>query len=68
MTAKEALRERIESFSEEEAADLLDRLEWESTEEVTPTAEEIKELLAGKAEFDAGEFVNGEDLLRSLGL
>ena len=68
MTAKEALRERIEAFTEDEAAELLDRLEWESTEEEVPTPEEIRELLAGKAEFEAGEFVDGEEFLRSLGL
>ncbi len=68
MTAKEALHERIEAFSEEEAAELLDRLEWESTEEETPTPEQVALLLAGEAEFEAGEFVDGETFLPAHGL
>ena len=68
MTAKEALRERVESLTEDEAAELLDRLEWESTEEEVPTPEQVAELLAGKAEFERGEFVDGEEFLRARGL
>jgi len=68
MTAKEALRERIDSLTEDEAAELLDRLEWESTAEETPTPEQVALLLAGEAEFEAGEFVDGEAFLPAHGL
>ena len=68
MTAKEALRERIEAFTEDEAAELLDRLEWESTEEEVPTPEQVALLLAGEAEFESGEFVDGEAFLPAHGL
>ena len=68
MTAKEALRERVESLTEDEAAELLDRLEWESSEEEIPTPEQVELLLAGEAEFERGEFVDGEAFLRSRGL
>ncbi len=68
MTAKEALRERIESLTEDEAAELLDRLEWESTEEETPTLEQDELLAKGKAEFAAGEYVDGDEFLRVRGL
>ncbi|MBA4180938.1 MAG: hypothetical protein C0506_10155 [Anaerolinea sp.] len=68
MTAKEALRERIDSLTEEEAADLLDRLEWESTEEECPTPQQARLLAEGKAEFDAGQYVDGEEFLRARGM
>ena len=68
MTAKEALRERVESLTEDEAAELLDRLEWESSEEEIPTPEQVELLLAGEAEFERGEFVDGEAFLRTRGL
>lgn len=68
MTAKQALRERIENLSEEEAAELLARLDWEATETETLTDEELAEVLAGKREVAAGESVDGEEVLRKLGL
>ena len=68
MTAKEALRERIDTLTEDEAAELLDRLEWESSEEEIPTPEQVELLLAGEAEFERGEFVDGEEFLRARGL
>ena len=68
MTAKEALRERIDTLTEDEAAELLDRLEWESSEEEIPTPEQVELLLAGEAEFERGEFVDGEAFLRARGL
>ena len=68
MTAKEALRERVESLTEDEAAELLDRLEWESSEEEIPTPEQVELLLAGEAECERGEFVDGEAFLRTRGL
>ena len=68
MTAKEALRERIDTLTEDEAAELLDRLEWESIEEEVPTPEQVAEMLAGEAEFERGEFVDGEKFLRDRGV
>ncbi|MBA4180939.1 MAG: hypothetical protein C0506_10160 [Anaerolinea sp.] len=58
MTAKEALRERIDLLTEEEAADLLDRLEWESTEEEELTPEEWARVREGERQIAAGETVD----------
>ncbi len=68
MTAKQALHERIEHLSEEEAEELLARLDWESTETETLTDEEMEEVLAGKREIEAGDWVDGEEALRRLRL
>lgn len=68
MTAKEALRQRIDSLTEEEAAELLDRLEWESTEEEELTAEEWARVREGKRQIAAGETVDAEELFKELGL
>lgn len=68
MTAKEALRDRIERFSEDEALEWLARIEWDSTESETLTVEELAEVLAAEESLKAGEFVDGEDLFRQLGL
>jgi hypothetical protein len=66
MTAKEALRERIELLSEEEAEELLHQMDWDSTATETLTAEELAEMLAAEADMDAGEFVMLEDVLKRL--
>ena len=66
MTAKEALRDRIERFSEDEALEWLARIEWESTESETLTADELAEVLAADKGIKAGDFVDGEDLCRQL--
>ena len=68
VTAKEALRERIDLLTEEEANELFDRLERESAEEEIPTSEQVDQLLAGEAEFAAGEFLDGAEFLRARGL
>ncbi|MBA4179227.1 MAG: hypothetical protein C0506_01425 [Anaerolinea sp.] len=68
MTAKEALRDRIERFSEDEALEWLARIEWESTETETLSADELAEVLAAEKAIKAGDFVDGEDLFRQLGL
>jgi len=68
MTAKQALHERIEHLSEDEAEELLARLDWESTETETLTEEELAEVLAGKREVAAGESVDGEEVFRRLNL
>ncbi len=68
MTAKEALCERVESLTEDEAAELLDRLEWGSSEEEILSPEQVAEMLAGKAEFERGEFMDGEEFPRARGL
>jgi hypothetical protein len=68
MTAKQALRERVERLSEEEAAEWLARFEWESTETETLTDEEMDRVLAAEREFAEGESVGGEEVFRKLGL
>ena len=68
MTAKQALRERIEQLSEDEAEELLARLDWEATDTETLTDEEMEQVLAAEREFARGEFVDGEEVFRKLGL
>lgn len=68
MTAKQALRERVESLSEEEAEEWLARLEWESTEFEELTPEEAAEVDAAEAAIAAGDFIDGEELFRKLGI
>lgn len=68
MTAKEALRERIDDLTEEEAEEWLARMEWESTEFDELTDEEMADVLAGRAEIQAGNSIDGEELFRKLGI
>ena len=68
MTAKEALRRRIDDMTDDEAAELLDRLEWESNEPETLTPEELAEVLPGEEEARRGEVVDGDALLRKYGI
>ena len=68
MTAKQALFERIESLSEEEAAELLAKIDWDSTEYEELTEEEAAEVAASQAEYDRGESVDVEAALQRLGL
>lgn len=53
MTVKEALKDRIDAMSDDEAAELLARLEWESSETDTLTDDELADVLAAEAEADA---------------
>jgi hypothetical protein len=66
MTAKQALRERIEQLSEEQAAEWLARMEWELTEFEELSAEELADVLASQAEYERGEAVDGKELLRTI--
>lgn len=65
MTAKQASRERIGSLSEEEAAELLAKTDWDSTEYEELTQEEASEVVASQAEYARGESVNGDGALRN---
>ncbi len=67
MTVKEALKERIDQMTEEEAADLLAYLESEEDEEEL-TPEEWEEVRRSREEYERGEYVDGEELFRELGL
>ena len=68
MTAKEALHDRIEELKDEEAEELLARIEWEATEEEELPPEEWDLVRQSDREFGRGEFVKAEDLYRELGL
>jgi predicted transcriptional regulator len=68
MTAKEALRDRIQQLTEEQAAEWLARIEWELTEFEEVSEKELAEILASQAEYERGESVDGKELLRELGL
>lgn len=68
MTAKEALKERVDQFSEDEAAEWLARIEWESTEFEELTPEEWELVKEAEAEIARGEVVPAEAVYRELGL
>lgn len=68
MTAKEALKDRVERLTEAQAAEWLARIEWESIELEEPNEQELVEILASQSEYDRGETVDGGELLRELGL
>ena len=68
MTAKEVLKERIDSLTEEEAAELLDRLEWESTEEEILTPEQWARVQEGERQIAAGDVVDASAFMRTVGM
>ncbi len=68
MTAKEALKERVEQLSEEEAAEWLARIEWESAEFEELTTQELDLVRQSQAEYERGEALDGDELLQELGL
>jgi hypothetical protein len=68
MNAKQALRDHIERLSEDEAAELLARIDWDATEFEKLTEDELRELRASEEEFARGEYSDGEDVFHRLGL
>ena len=66
MTAKEALRDRVQQLTEEQAAEWLARIEWELTEFEEVSEKELAEILASQAEYERGEAVHGKELLPQL--
>lgn len=68
MTAKQALIERVEEMTEEEAAELLAQLEWDSTEFEVLTPEDAARVEEGFAQIRAGDSIDGAELFRQLGL
>ena len=68
MTAKEVLKERIDSLTEEEAAELLDRLEWESIEEEILTPEQWARVQEGERQIAAGDVVDASAFMRTVGM
>ena len=68
MTAKQALIERVETMTEEEAAELLNQLEWDATEFEELTPAELERVERGFKQVANGESIDGETLFRELGL
>ncbi|HML97687.1 MAG TPA: hypothetical protein PKD75_04350 [Tepidiformaceae bacterium] len=68
MTAKEALRKKIDRLTAEQAAEWLARIEWESTGVEEPAGEEKGLVEESHAEYERGDAVDGEELLHELGL
>ena len=68
MTAKEALHDRIEELTDEEAEELLARIEWEATEEEELSDDELALLEEGNADFARGDTSDGDAFLKRLGL
>jgi len=63
MTAKEALRQIIDTLSEEAAEDLLDYLNMRADPD-TLTDDEITELKAAEAEIACGDYLTLEEIQR----
>lgn len=68
MTAKETLRKKLNRLTEQQAAEWLARMEWESTEVEELTAEEKTLVQESQAEYERGDAVDGKELLHELGL
>lgn len=68
MTAKQALRERIEALSEEEAEELLHQMDWDATPTEKLTQAEVEDMLEGEAEIARGESSSLRDVLARLKL
>jgi hypothetical protein len=69
MTAKQALREWVETMSEEAAEELLARLEWESIEfDDPPSPEELVLLKDAMAAIANGDVLPADAVFKDLGL
>ena len=69
MTVKERLYQFIEAqMTDEEAAELLAQLEWDSTEFEELTPAELAEAEAGREENERGDSVDAETVFRELGI
>lgn len=68
MTAKEALLERVEQLSEEEAAEWLARLADDYDEEEELSEEDMEDAIAGRRENERGESIPADQLFRRYGL
>lgn len=68
MTAKQALIERVQDMTEEEASELLAQLEWNAAEFEELTAPELARVERGEAQVARGESIDGEALFRELGI
>ena len=66
MTAKQALRERVDRLTEEEAADILDLIEWELSNSEELTEEETAGVMAGREEIAHGDAVESKEFFRQL--
>ena len=68
MTVKDALKERIDGPSEDEAAEWLARMEWEATDSETLSVDEMARVLAAEREVAEGKSTSGNEVDRKLGL
>ena len=68
MTSKDALKERVDQLSEREAAAWLSRLEWEFGDADELSEPELADLREAERDVAAGHVVDGERLLRKLGV
>lgn len=68
VTAKQALRDLVDTLSEDDAEELLQRLAWETQPEEHLTDEEAQDLVEAIAEGERGETVGGTEVFRALGL
>ncbi len=68
MTAKQALLDYVQTMSEDEAEELLERLKWESSEfdDEPLTAEEEAMLAEAKKSFEAGDFMEAREFFKKL--
>jgi hypothetical protein len=62
VTAKETLDKRVEPLSEEEAAEWLAKMDWESTDTETLTDDELAQVRAAGRDSAEGRSVSGEEV------
>ena len=67
VTVKDALKERIDGLSEEEAAEWLARMEWEAIDSETLSEDEMARVLSAEREFAEGKSVSGDEVFGKLG-
>lgn len=67
MTAKQALLDRVQSLSDEEAEELLAQLDWDATATESLTDAEWAEVREAERAFARGEGADGEEVLAGLG-
>lgn len=68
MTVKEVLKQRIDDLTDEQAAERLARMEWESSKAETLTDEDLDRLAAAELECSAGDVIDGRELFQRLGV
>lgn len=68
MTAKDQLRQIVDSLSSEDAAELLEYALWLRQDGETLASEEIARVMLGEEQLKRGDTISWDDLRRELNL